>query len=73
MSNPPTREQDSLVRLSVRLDGNYCTVDPMASISMIDCASNSDGDAGTGMPGAEKKSAFGGVLHGNMQMCQIRR
>ena len=43
---PLTREQDSLVRLSIRLDGNYCTVDPMISISMVNYASTSDGDAG---------------------------
>lgn len=49
----PTREEDSLVRLSIRLDGNYCTVDPMGSIFMVNYASNSDGDAGTGMPEAE--------------------
>lgn len=53
MSNPPTREQDSLVRLSIRLDGSYCTVDLMVSISMVNYASNSDGDAGTSVPGAE--------------------
>ena len=50
---PLTREQDSLVRLSIRLDGNYCTVDPMISISMVNYASTSDGDAGTGILEAE--------------------
>jgi hypothetical protein len=48
---PPTRERDSLVRLSMILSGNYCTVDlvSLKSISMVDYASTSDGDAGTGM------------------------
>ena len=69
----PTREEDSLVRLSIRLDGNYCTVDPMESTSMVNYASNSDCGAGTEMPEAEKQSASDGALHGNMQMCRIRR
>lgn len=73
MSNPPTREQDSLVRLSIRLDGNYCTVDPMESISMVNYASISDDDACTGMSEAEEQSGSGGTLRGNREMCRIRR
>lgn len=46
----PTREQDGLVRLSIILSGNYCTGDPMVSISRVDYARSSDSDAGTGMP-----------------------
>ena len=78
---PPTREQDSLVRLSIRFDGSYCTVDPMESISMANYASINDGDAGTGVSEAgecnsigtgilevEEYSALGDALHGGMDM-----
>lgn len=66
---PPTREEGSLVRLSIRLSGNYCTVDPMISISMVNYASTNDGDAGTRILEAEECSALGGTLHGGMNMC----
>lgn len=59
---PPTREQVSLVRLSIRFDGSYCTVDPMASISMANYASTNDGDAGTGMSEGGECNSIGDAL-----------
>ena len=71
---PPTRERDSLVRLSMMLGGNYCTVDlvSLKSISMVNYESASDGDAGTGMLEAGKCIAFGHTLHGDMHLCRTR-
>lgn len=65
---PPTREQDSLVRLSIRLDGNYGTVDPMILMSMVNHASTNDGDAGTSILEVEECSSHGDALHGGMDM-----
>jgi len=66
---PPTREQDSLVRLSIMLDGNYCTVDPMISISMANYAFTNDGDADIGIFEAKTRCALGDALHGGMNLC----
>ena len=65
---PPTREQDSLVRLSIRLDGNYGTVDLMILMSMVNHASTDDGDAGTSILEVEECSALGDALRGGMDM-----
>jgi len=72
---PPTRERDSLVRLSMMLSGNYCTVDlvSLKSISMVNYASTSVHDAGTSTLEAEKSIAFGRSLHGVMQLYRLRR
>lgn len=63
---PPTREQDSLVRLSIRFDGSYFTVDPMESISMAIYASTNEGDAGTGVSEAGECNPIADALHGSM-------
>jgi hypothetical protein len=62
----PTRERFSLVRLSIVLSGNYCTVDLVASISLVNHTSTNDVDAGTDMRKADESSEFSDCLRGYM-------